>query len=147
MLHRQGVSGCTHILYIARYPPSLDSIKSAHNSAPPLHLRSPRNIIWVYFPPVMRHIFGRIGRIRISVQRPFWKLYLMSIPFKIITIVMGIGWMGGLTVLEVELMEAMCQTTWSLSVRIWILVGSMAYLGVVLLYLAGGSIILIFGNT
>jgi hypothetical protein len=103
-------------------------------------------LIWVYFPSIMRHIMGRMGKIRISVQRPFWKLRLMLIPFNIITIVMGIGWMGGLTVLEVELMEAMCQTTWSLSVRVWILVGSMAYLGVTLLYLAGGSIILIFGN-
>jgi len=103
-------------------------------------------LIWVYFPPIMRHIMTRVGRIRISLRRPFWELQLILIPFKIITIVLGIGWMGGLTVLEVELMEAMCQTTWSLSVRVWILVGSMAYLGLCLLYFGGLSIILLFGN-
>jgi hypothetical protein len=52
-----------------------------------------------------------------------------------------IGWFGGLTVMGVELMEAMCQSSWSLSTRVWILVGSMTFLSIVVLYTGIGYVI------
>jgi hypothetical protein len=94
-------------------------------------------LVWVYFgigqpmmPPLRRRIQSLLAPRKYAT---FVALLPLALPFVA-------ALFGGITVLEVELMEAMCQATWSLSAGNWVLVGFLTELAMSVTFLS-----LIFG--
>jgi hypothetical protein len=74
-------------------------------------------LIWLYGMAALRFFIPRAPKQFSLSQR-----YQLGLTFSI-GVLVTIGVFGGVTVIVVELMEDMCQSDWSISARVWVIIG------------------------